>query len=70
MVHGFAVTSEVAQVAYKCTGFYRPEQEFSVRWDDPALGIPWPFEDPILSDKDRDAPLLRDASDHLLPYRS
>jgi dTDP-4-dehydrorhamnose 3,5-epimerase len=69
MVHGFAVISEVAQVEYKCSDFYRPEQEFSVRWDDPELAIPWPISDPVLSEKDRDAPLLREVRNRLLPYR-
>jgi len=68
LVHGFAVTSEVAQVEYKCTALYRPEDEFAVRWDDPELAIPWPIDDPILSPRDRDAPLLRDVRDRLLPY--
>jgi dTDP-4-dehydrorhamnose 3,5-epimerase len=40
-----------------------------VRWNDPELAIPWPVADPILSDKDRDAPLLRDIRDRLLEYR-
>jgi dTDP-4-dehydrorhamnose 3,5-epimerase len=58
----------VAQVEYKCTSFYRPEQEFSVRWDDPELDIPWPVSNPILSEKDRDAPLLRQVQERLLPF--
>ncbi len=69
MVHGFVVTSEVAQVEYKCSGFYRPEQEFSVRWDDPELAIPWPISDPVVSEKDRKAPRLRDVGDRLLDFR-
>jgi len=69
MIHGFLVTSDFAPVEYKCTDIYRPEEEFSIRWDDPELAIPWPLSDPILSAKDRDAPLLRDAHDRLLPFR-
>ena len=69
LIHGFAVTSDVAQVEYKCTEIYRPEQDFCVRWDDPELAIPWPIEDPILSEKDRIAPPLSQVRDHLLPYR-
>jgi dTDP-4-dehydrorhamnose 3,5-epimerase len=68
MLHGFVVTSEVAQVEYKCTDLYRHEQEFSVLWNDPELAIPWPVTDPVLSDKDRNAPLLREVRDKLLPY--
>ena len=69
LVHGFCVTSEVAQVEYKCSEFYRPEAEFSVAWDDPELAIDWPIRDPILSDKDRRAPRLRDVQHRLIPWR-
>ena len=58
--HGFVVTSEAALFHYKCTDFYHPEAEGVIRWDDPALGIDWPVEAPILSDRDREAPLLDD----------
>lgn len=56
--HGFCVLSDFAQVAYKCTDVYAPGGERGIRWDDPEIGIEWPVADPILSDKDRDAPLL------------
>ena len=56
--HGFAVTSPVAQVEYKCTGLYDPTCDVGIRWNDPAIGIPWPVSDPILSDRDRVHPLL------------
>jgi dTDP-4-dehydrorhamnose 3,5-epimerase len=65
-VHGFCVTSDFAQVEYKCTEIYRPEDEFSVAWNDPDLGIPWPVSAPLLSAKDRDAPRLRDVQDRLI----
>ena len=45
--------SEVAEIEYKCTEFYVPSSELGVRWDDPDLGIPWPVQAPILSDRDR-----------------
>jgi dTDP-4-dehydrorhamnose 3,5-epimerase len=51
--HGFVVTSDVATFAYKCTGYYRKECEKTIRWDDPEIGIVWPIENPILSEKDR-----------------
>ena len=70
LLHGFCVTSDVAQVEYKCTAIYDPEGEFSVRWDDPELAIDWPVSDPILSEKDRTAPLLRDVRDRLIRYRA
>lgn len=68
LLHGFVVTSEVAQVEYKCTGPYVPEAEFSVIWNDPDLEIPWPVDTPNLSAKDAAAPRLRDVQDRLAPY--
>jgi dTDP-4-dehydrorhamnose 3,5-epimerase len=68
-VHGFCVTSDYAQVEYKCTEVHHPEDEFSIAWNDPDLGIPWPVSDPLLSAKDRDAPRLRDVQDRLIEYR-
>ena len=59
--HGFYVLSEEAEVFYKCTDFYSPEHERCIRWDDPNLAIDWPTTEPILSDKDREAPLLKEA---------
>lgn len=60
--HGYIVLSEHAIVFYKTTDYYAPEHERTIVWNDPALGIRWPFEgDPILSDKDRRAPPLSSA---------
>ena len=67
--HGFCVLSESAQVEYKCTDFYAPADELGLRWDDPAFGIEWPIADPVLSDKDRDAPLLDTVMDLLPRYQ-
>lgn len=50
--HGFCVTSETAHVNYKCTDFYNPQQEYTLLWNDPDIGIEWPVTEPILSDKD------------------
>jgi dTDP-4-dehydrorhamnose 3,5-epimerase len=52
--HGFCVTSEFALFAYKCTDFYNPSAEFSLQWNDPAIGIEWPIESPELSAKDNE----------------
>jgi len=68
VLHGFLVTSDVAQVIYKCTDFYRPEADFSVAWNDPEFGIAWPIESPILSEKDRCAPRLQDVESQLIDY--
>ncbi|GAW96968.1 MULTISPECIES: dTDP-4-dehydrorhamnose 3,5-epimerase [Colwellia] len=62
--HGFYVTSESAEFVYKCTDYYAPEHEVSVKWDDPALGIDWPIRpntQPSLSAKDEEGLLFIDA---------
>ncbi|HDP90411.1 MAG TPA: dTDP-4-dehydrorhamnose 3,5-epimerase [Thioalkalivibrio sp.] len=65
--HGFCVTSETALFAYKCTGYYAPDCEFAIRWDDPAIGIEWPVESPSLSGKDSQAHLLAEMPPERLP---
>jgi dTDP-4-dehydrorhamnose 3,5-epimerase len=62
--HGFVVLSEVANVIYKCTREYSPEDDCGIVWNDPDLGIHWPVKDPILSEKDKSHPLLRDADNN------
>jgi dTDP-4-dehydrorhamnose 3,5-epimerase len=69
MLHGFVVTSETAQVEYKCTAPYVPDAEFSVAWNDPDIAIPWPIDAPLLSERDRRAPRLRDVSNRLVAHR-
>jgi dTDP-4-dehydrorhamnose 3,5-epimerase len=57
--HGFLVTSDSADVLYKTTGYYAPEYERSIHWQDPAIGIKWPLQfPPILSNRDFSAGLL------------
>jgi dTDP-4-dehydrorhamnose 3,5-epimerase len=50
--HGFLVLSDTADFEYKCTDYYDSSDEGSVLWNDPDLDIPWPIENPILSNKD------------------
>ena len=62
--HGFLVVSEEAEFSYKCTDFYAPQYERSILWNDPDIGIDWPLdgiEDIVLSEKDRNGVLLKDA---------
>lgn len=67
--HGFCVTSETALFAYKCTDLYHPETDGGIIWDDPDIGIDWPMEGPLLSDKDASLPRLRDLdSDRLVAF--
>ena len=54
--HGFSVLSDTAELLYKVTDFYNPQDEAGIRWDDPGLAIEWPIEDPILSDRDQELP--------------
>jgi dTDP-4-dehydrorhamnose 3,5-epimerase len=62
-VHGFLVLSERAQIEYKCTELYHPEDEYGIVWDDPAIGIEWPVDEPLLSKRDAALPRLRDVPD-------
>ena len=61
-LHGFSVLEPDSELLYKCSDFYAPECDGAVRFDDPDIGIDWHIgsADPILSDKDAAAPLLRD----------
>ena len=58
--HGFLVLSKSAELFYKCTEYYHPEDDYSLLWNDPAVGIEWPLQnrEPILSEKDRIAQCL------------
>jgi dTDP-4-dehydrorhamnose 3,5-epimerase len=58
--HGFLVLSESADFEYKCTDYYDPSDEGSILWNDSDLSIPWPIDNPILSDKDMSAKRLVD----------
>ena len=62
--HGFFVTSEMADLLYKCTDFYSPEDDRTLLWEDPDVAVRWPLitgEAPLLSDKDKTGRRLRDA---------
>jgi dTDP-4-dehydrorhamnose 3,5-epimerase len=56
--HGFLVLSEVADLEYKCTDYYHPEDEVGVVWNDPGVAIDWPLPDPIVSSRDAELPTL------------
>ena len=61
--HGFAVTSPIAQVEYKCTDVYDASSEIGIAWDDPDLGITWPIAHPVLSERDKRHPRLADVAE-------
>ncbi len=65
--HGFVVTSDAALFAYKCTAPYNAQAEGGVLWNDPEIGIRWPVDEPIVSEKDRNAPLLSEIPEGWLP---
>jgi dTDP-4-dehydrorhamnose 3,5-epimerase len=63
--HGFCVLSEEADVAYKLSSYYDPATEAGIAWDDPEVGVEWPIDDPVLSERDRNAPHLAEIADSL-----
>lgn len=68
--HGFCVVSESAYFHYKCSDVYTPGDEGGVRFDDPDIGIDWPADAPLLSDKDRAYRVLKEIpADRLPRYR-
>lgn len=64
--HGFATLEDQTIFSYKCTNLYNKESEGSVLWNDPALGIDWGVENPLLSEKDKEAKPLADLQTQFL----
>ena len=65
--HGFCVLSDGAIFSYKCTEYYEPSSEVGVIWNDPDIKIDWPINEPMLSAKDSELPLLKDIAEENLP---
>jgi len=63
--HAFCVVSDFAEVEYKCTDFYHPNDELRIIWNDPTIGVKWPVTEPILSAGDEAARRLEDLLDKL-----
>ena len=63
--HGFCVLSDEADVAYKLSSYYDPASEAGIAWDDPDVGIEWPVDDPVVSERDRSAPRLAEIEGEL-----
>ena len=58
--HGYLVLEQDTIIQYKCTNYYDPSSEFGISWDDKDLNISWNIDNPIISDKDRNLPKLKD----------
>ncbi len=68
--HGYSVLSEMAEVQYKVSDYYNPKREKEVFWNDPSLGIDWKINEPIISNRDKNAPLLEDyLKEHPEPFK-
>ncbi len=60
--HGFLTLQDETIFQYKCTNYYNKDSEGSIRWNDPILKIKWDVVNPVVSDKDQDAPSFKDFS--------
>lgn len=61
--HGFVTLTDDVEFLYKADNYYAPEAEGGIRWNDPDIGVEWGVENPILSEKDKINPLLKDCKD-------
>ena len=61
--HGFITLTDDVEVQYKADNYYAPECDGNIRWNDPDIGVEWPIEAVILSEKDQQAPLLKARTD-------
>jgi dTDP-4-dehydrorhamnose 3,5-epimerase len=68
--HGFCVLSDEVDFVYKCSDFYTPGDEYGIHWNDPDIGIDWPMSEVLISDKDQDAPLVKDVPAENLPVHA
>jgi dTDP-4-dehydrorhamnose 3,5-epimerase len=65
--HGFQALSDGVVFSYKCTDYYMPDAECTIRWNDPAVGIDWPIRDASVAPKDGAAPTLAEIPRERLP---
>jgi dTDP-4-dehydrorhamnose 3,5-epimerase len=63
--HGFCALSQETDVLYMITGEYARELERGIAWNDPEIGVQWPITNPVLSARDTQLPLLKDADNNL-----
>ncbi len=62
--HAYCALTDECEVFYKTTGYYSPQHDRGFRWNDPEVRVQWPIADPVLSPKDANAPLLKDADNN------
>lgn len=67
--HGICVTSEFAEIEYKCSDYYDPEDEVRIIWSDPSIGVRWPVNSPLLSAKDAQAHTLAEQCEGLAQFQ-
>lgn len=60
-IHGFLTLTDDVEFIYKADNYYNKEADRGIRWDDPELGVEWGIKEPILSDKDKKSPYLRES---------
>lgn len=70
LAHGFYTMSKVAEVIYHCTDEYSKEHERGIIWNDPAVAIAWPVNNPLVSEKDKKFPLLKDVDNNFRYLRN
>lgn len=63
--HGFVTLTDDVEFLYKADNYYAPQADGGIRWNDPDIGVDWGVENPILSEKDKKNPFLRDIEDAL-----
>lgn len=61
--HGFVTLTDDVEFLYKADNYYAPEADAGIRWNDPEIGVEWGVENPILSEKDKKNPFLKDCKD-------
>ena len=59
--HAFLTLTDSVEFLYKADRFYAPEADRGIRWNDPEIGVEWGCENPVLSEKDRNAPFLSES---------
>ena len=68
--HGFITLTDDVEVQYKADNYYAPDCDGNIRWDDPDIGVAWPLQPVILSDKDKAAPLLKERTNLNFVYEA